>query len=318
MRLGLLAATTTLALPAGTTGDRLPPSSATPRERRGGAVIPRVLDDIRSRMLASDGLLTAAQPFPLEEGHRALWKQRNAAVKPEPSAPSLGERTDAEEPDVGILSHRWLDEDMPDAGTVNDYNVPKFCDLFLGLAAFDNMVCNCQNNPRARVSCQSPKACYFSVDPSVCLTTQVDMAPRPDQATLNLRVCYRLLEPKLATYCFSSDLDYASFFLGNETLYETCELTVDGERCNRCEITSASQNDLQCTGLTEFDCTNTGANTQSTEECSMFYHPFPEITRIDGLSTSDGGGGGSRRSRWSVLLASTVLLGTVLAWGCPS
>ena len=281
--------------------------------RNGDRVMDQVLGDIRRRMRVSDGVAglttTAASE---EQGRRELWKTR-----PQPEPRSIYDYPDARddkqnEPDVGILAHhRQLDQqdDAVDPGTVSEYNDYKFCDLFLELEIFQNMVCDCQNSPRARVSCQSPKACYHSIEPNVCMKTQVDMAPRQDEVTLNLQVCYQLIEPNKHEYCFNADIDYASFFEGNSTIYESCFLTVDGEACNTCEITSASENDFNCTGLTDFDCSNTAAGSRATKECSTFYNPFPEVTRIEGINSA------AHTGRSNIALGMSLCMGANMAWG---
>ncbi|GKZ01349.1 hypothetical protein MPSEU_001085900 [Mayamaea pseudoterrestris] len=312
MRLGLVA--TSLALPAISADVQRTDNRRSSNKQ--GTVIGQILEDIRSRMLTSDGVGPFLQ---LQEqqrhGKQALWKslptrkhqqQRHADV----SGKDGDEIQAQDEPDVGILSHRSLEQEAPEAGVADEYIDYKFCDLFRELSAFDNMVCDCQNNPRASVSCQSPNVCYQSIDPSVCLSTHVDLVPREDQETLNLQVCYRLREPTHNDYCFSTEINYQSFFEGNETIYESCELSVNGQQCNACEITSRSLNAGNCTGLSDFDCSNTAANTVASKECSTFYNPFPEVTRIEGIHS--GGGSWRRRN----LMAMTMMgLGAALAWG---
>ena len=320
MRLSLLTATSLAT--ASVVAVASEPSRRNARNGGGQAVIEQVLGDIRRRMLLSDGvagltLASAGQEQQSPQGRRELWKTREQPQRSIYDYPDHRDN-DKDEPDVGILSQRrrQLDEQQDDddvavdQGTVGEYNDYKFCDLFLELGAFENLVCDCQNSPRARVSCQSPKVCYHSVEPNVCLKTKVDMAPRQDEATLNLQVCYQMIEPNNHEYCFNTDIDYASFFDGNSTIYESCFLTVDGEACNTCEITSASENDLNCTGLSDFDCSNTAAGSRATKECSTFYNPFPEVTRIEGIDSA-----AAHSSRSSIALGMSLVAGAAMAWG---
>jgi hypothetical protein len=92
-------------------------------------------------------------------------------------------------------------------------------------------------------------------------------------------------------------------------------LTVNGQECNACEITSWSENDFNCTGLTDFDCSNTEAGSVATKQCSTFYNPFPEITRIEAIVSGTGRLATTTTTTSWAMLGTSVLLGAVMAWG---
>lgn len=331
MRLSLLATSTVALSGAAALGtkeqdignDRLIGSFRNGNNNSNNKKFGRILEDIRTRILKSDGTLPYLENHlqsksRTQQEHQALWKsvahpnteeQERSVYDYHHDDRSNKDNTQDHsyaEPDVGILSNRKLDE----------FESFTFCDMFLQVGAFGEMICDCQNNPRAKVSCSSPKVCYKNIDPQVCLSTYVSMVPRLNTDTISLTVCYALREPLKTEYCFHAEIDYGSFFYGNSTIYDSCELSVGGVTCNSCEITSSSQNAQNCTGLTAFDCTNTAAATVGLSNCSLFYEPFPQVTRLDGLSgvldSSDGGNRWSAGSFGSLLLLGVALIGAMV------
>ena len=165
-----------------------------------------------------------------------IWKEQLSSVVN--GLQPTKEDSDADQPDVGILAPRNLDEFQSLFNGFNSTDGSDFsmCDL---LAGEDGTTCDCDNFMlfMGSISCTGTQKC-FDEDEKVCGKTTFTLDTEMF-GNFTMDYCIDLTEPSEHSYCMQYAVSAENVFgsiLGGDESTGSCSLTIDGKTCNACNV----------------------------------------------------------------------------------